>query len=96
LRPNYAKGVRDLAILVGRATRAGKKLSTLSLETEVRFRSAPDRHAFAEELARTVARLTAKYHDEGAPGGRRFRFFVGAYPAITREETGDLSPALLE
>jgi hypothetical protein len=33
-----------------------------------------------------VARLAAKYHDESAEGGRKFRFFGGVYPTITREE----------
>jgi hypothetical protein len=46
----------------------------------VRFASPEDRHAFSEELAEQVARLTTKYHDERARDGRRFRFFLGAYP----------------
>src|SRR5580704_9942483 len=40
-----AKVVRDLGILRGRADRAGKRLSTFTLETEVRFASAGDRDA---------------------------------------------------
>ncbi|MEM7353853.1 MAG: ArsR family transcriptional regulator, partial [Acidobacteriota bacterium] len=77
------KALRDLATLRRRADRAGKRLATFSLETEVRFASAKARHAFAEELTRETARLVAKYHDEEAPRGRRFRFFVGGYPQIT-------------
>jgi DNA-binding transcriptional ArsR family regulator len=81
-----ARAIRDLAILGRRAAKAGKRLATLTIETEVRFRSAEERNAFAEELANTLARLTAKYHDEQAPSGRLFRCWVGAYPAITRTE----------
>jgi DNA-binding transcriptional ArsR family regulator len=81
-----ARAIRDLAVLSSRADKAGKRLSTMALEVEVRFASAESRHAFAEELAQQVARLAAKYHDETAAGGRRFRFFCGVYPAITREE----------
>jgi DNA-binding transcriptional ArsR family regulator len=81
-----ARAIRELAVLCGRAEKAGKRVSTMALEVEVRFASAEARHGFAEELAQEVARLAAKYHDESAAGGRRFRFFGGVYPAITRDE----------
>lgn len=80
-----ARVIRDLAVLGLRARKAGKRLSTLTLETEVRFRTAQDRAAFSEELANTVARLAAQYHDTSSSEGRTFRFLVGAYPAITRQ-----------
>jgi DNA-binding transcriptional ArsR family regulator len=84
-----ARAIREIAVIWGRAEKAGKRTSTLALETEIRFASAGTRTAFAEELAKDVARLAAKYHDESAPGGRRFRFFCGVYPAITHEEPVD-------
>jgi len=84
-----ARAIRDLAVLCGRAEKAGKRVSTMALEVEVRFASAESRNAFAEELAATVAKLAAKYHDESASGGRKFRFFGGIYPVITREEPVD-------
>ncbi len=74
------KALQDLGDLRQRADRAGKKLATFSLQTEVRFSSPADRAAFTEELATAVARLVAKHHDERARGGRRFRFLLGAYP----------------
>jgi DNA-binding transcriptional ArsR family regulator len=74
------QAVRDVGELEARADEAGKRLATLTLTSEVRFASAETRTAFAEELATTLARLSAKYHDETAPRGRRFRFFVGGYP----------------
>ena len=55
-------------------------LPTFSVESEVRFASAKQRSAFAEELTELVAQLVAKYHDDSAAGGRRFRLVVGAYP----------------
>jgi hypothetical protein len=58
----------------------------------VRFASAADRNAFAEELATAVGRLTAKYHDESAAGGRRFRLLVGGHPAIASAETQEKKP----
>jgi DNA-binding transcriptional ArsR family regulator len=77
-----ARAIRDTARLREGARRAGKRLATLTLEAEVRFASAADRAAFAEELAETIAHLAAKYHDEKAPAGRRFRFFVGGHPTV--------------
>lgn len=81
-----ARIIRDLAVLGLRARKAGKRLSTLTVETEVRFRNAADRHAFSEELTTALARLTARYHDSASPEGRTFRFIVGAYPAITKQQ----------
>jgi hypothetical protein len=49
-----ARAIRDLAVLRTRAEKAGKKLATFTLETNVRFASAADQHAFAEELANAV------------------------------------------
>jgi DNA-binding transcriptional ArsR family regulator len=81
-----ARAIRDLAVLGVRAARAGKRLATLTMETEIRFRSAEERNAFAEDLAAAVARLASRYHDESAPGGRLFRLLVGCYPVITKSE----------
>ncbi len=75
-----AWAIRDLAALRGKADAAGKKIATLTLQADVRFATAETRHAFAGELSQEIARLVGKYHDETAPGGRRFRFFVGGYP----------------
>ncbi|MFN0136769.1 MAG: winged helix-turn-helix domain-containing protein [Phycisphaerae bacterium] len=80
-----AKAIRDLATLRERATAAGKKLPTLTLQSQVRFATAADRNAFAEELANFLATLAAKYHDDKTPDGRKFEFFVGAYPTITKK-----------
>ncbi len=79
--------IHDLAALRRRADKAGKRLATFNLQTEVRFPSAAARNAFAEELANEVARLAAKYHDERSPGGRRFKFILGGYPALIQEES---------
>jgi DNA-binding transcriptional ArsR family regulator len=75
-----ARAIRDLARLREKAEGTDRKIATLTLQTDVRFVSAEARHAFASELSREIARLAARYHDESAPGGRRFRFFVGGYP----------------
>lgn len=81
-----ARAIRDLAVLRRRADSVKKRLPTFTLQTDIRFASPQAVNGFTEELAREVARLTAKYHDDTASEGRLFRFFVGAYPAITKSE----------
>src|SRR2546426_273293 len=75
-----ARIVREVADLVRRANKAGKRLATLAVDTEVRFRSASDRAAFSKELTEAIAKLVSKYHDESAPGGRAHRLVVVAHP----------------
>ena len=79
-----AQAIRDLAALREGARKAGRRLATFTLQTEVRFASAHDRQAFTNELVNHVGRLTARYHDEKSPGGRRFSFFLGAYPSVLK------------
>ena len=81
-----ARTVREVGELVAGATRAGKRLATFTLDGEVRFASAADRSAFAEELATAVTALVGRYHDDSAPGGRPHRVVVTVYPHIEREE----------
>ena len=75
-----ARVVREVADLVSRANAAGKRLATLAIDTEVRFRSPTDRAAFSRELTEAVAGLVSKYHDESAPGGRAHRLVIVAHP----------------
>jgi len=75
-----ARLVREVGDLVRRARAAGKGLATLSIDTEIRFRSAAERAAFTRELTDAVTRLIAAYHDESAPGGRAHRLVIGAHP----------------
>ena len=75
-----ARVVREVSDLVTRAKKAGKRLPTLSVDAEVRFRSAEERAEFSNALANTVKNLVARYHDESAPGGRRHRLVIVAHP----------------
>ena len=75
-----SRAISELANMRRAADEAGKRLATLTLETEIRFASAAERAAFAGELAREIARLTAKYHDASAPRGRTHRIVSFAYP----------------
>lgn len=75
-----ARVVREVGDLVRKAKETGKRLATLAVDTEVRFRSAAERAAFSAELAEAITKLVAKYHDESAPGGRAHRLVVVAHP----------------
>ena len=77
-----ARMVRDLGILQAGAAKAGKRLPTLTLETEVRFASPEEQSAFARELTEAVLELAARYHQAHAPEGRTFRFVLAGHPAL--------------
>jgi DNA-binding transcriptional ArsR family regulator len=77
-----ARIVREVSVLLRRSAETGKRLPTLSIDTEIRFRSAGERAAFSHELTEAVARLAARYHDESAPGGRPHRLVVVAHPLL--------------
>jgi DNA-binding transcriptional ArsR family regulator len=82
-----ARLVREVGELIRGARSESKRLATFAIDGEIRFASAADRSAFAEELAEAVNDLTAKYHDEAATGGRRHRLVVALHPSITRPTT---------
>ncbi len=95
LLSTFSRGIRDLVELRQRADDAGMRLSTTTLETEVRFRTPADRTAFSQELTYLLAQLIAQYHDTTAPDGRTFRFVLGSYPFIapvTDAPAGEASP----
>ena len=81
-----ARLVRDVGELIAGAARARRRLATFAIDGEVRFASAADRAAFAEELAGAVTSLVSKYHDEAAPGGRAHRIVVAVHPKVQREK----------
>jgi hypothetical protein len=75
-----ARVVGEVGELARRADAQDKRLATLGIDTEIRFRSAAERSAFAAELAAAVTDLAARYHDEAAPGGRPYRVVVAVHP----------------
>lgn len=79
-----ARAIRELGELRARADDQGKRLVTMTLESELSFASAEARNAFAKELSEAIARLVVRYHDAGADDRHSFRVVVGAYPAQGR------------
>lgn len=76
-----ARLVQDVGTLITGAERANKRLATFAVDATVRFATARDRAAFADELATTITTLVAKYHDETTPGGRDHRVVLALHPS---------------
>ncbi|WP_437915903.1 helix-turn-helix domain-containing protein [Sorangium sp. So ce302] len=81
-----ARVVREVSELLRRSREADKRLASLSIDAEVRFRSPAERVAFTGELTRAVTALVARYHDDAAPGGRSHRLVIVAHPTPTPNE----------
>ncbi|WP_067679861.1 winged helix-turn-helix domain-containing protein [Nocardia miyunensis] len=83
-----ARLVQEVGALLTGAARAQRRVATFGIDAEVRFSSASDRAAFAEELAQAVTAIVGRYHDESAPGGRPYRVVVGLHqiPGSGRSE----------
>lgn len=91
-----ARAVREVGELVRRAFATEQRLATLSIDTEIRFRSAAERAAFSAELADAIAGLAARYHDAHAPGGRSHRVVLFAHPLPSPSGTAPDQPAPTE
>jgi DNA-binding transcriptional ArsR family regulator len=86
-----ARVVREVKALLGKSQELDKRLPTLSIDTVIRFRSAAERAAFSSDLAKAVAGLASRYHDESAPGGRAHRLMAMAYPLPHKSQTKEQS-----
>jgi DNA-binding transcriptional ArsR family regulator len=81
------RALNDLAALGRAAAARGKRVPTLTLETDVRFATPADQRRFADELTTAFATLAAKYHRPDTPQGRTFRVFACGYPAVPSSST---------
>jgi DNA-binding transcriptional ArsR family regulator len=75
-----ARTITEVSTLDARARAEHKRISTLAIDSEIRFASPESRAAFASELSDRVAGLVAKYHDDASPRGRRCRLVALAHP----------------
>ena len=69
--------VCEVGALVRRAGASGARVPTLTVVTQIGFRSAADRAAFADDLTAAVLDLAARYHHDD---GRPHRLVVAAHP----------------
>jgi DNA-binding transcriptional ArsR family regulator len=77
-----SKLIRDVGTLRRRADASGKRLATLTAQSDVRFASPADQHAFAAELTECLGRLAAKYNHPDATNGRSFSFVIAGHPTV--------------
>lgn len=82
-----ARVIREVGDLLRGSKEQGKHLATLSIDTEVRFRSPAERAAFTAELTDAITGLVARYHDAAAPGGRAHRLVLLAHPSPRKPRT---------
>ncbi|TQC40098.1 ArsR family transcriptional regulator [Rhodococcus sp. WS4] len=87
-----ARLVREVGELIAGATAARQPLATYAIDSEIRFASAADRSAFADELGESVKNLVARYHDENAATGRRHRLVVALHPSLKTQSQQAKSP----
>jgi len=98
----YLLGVMAVAQAeLARATREAaaqrKRLTTLSVSSELRFESAEQRGKFAAELRRSVIEVIARYAsphtmaDGSAGAGRPYRLILGCYPIPPKIAADDSS-----
>src|SRR5918994_1012418 len=83
---SYVISPAALAAVQPDPDRAPERVATFAIDGEVRFASAADRAAFAEELASAVATLVARYHDPRATHGRDHRVVVAVHPSVQPEK----------
>jgi hypothetical protein len=83
--------VRDVGTLITGSQKARKPAATFAIDGEVRFASAADRAASADELSTAITSLVHKYHTDTAEGGCRYRVVIAVHPTVTTE-TGDAQP----
>ncbi len=72
--------IREVAELARRADEREAPVESLTIDADICFATAADRAAFTDELAESVRRLAARFHDENAERGRWHRLVVAAHP----------------
>jgi len=80
--------VCDVARMREAADREGKRLLTLTVETELTFETPADFDAFSEQLSDAITALAKRY--AASPlrkGGRRYRLVAAAHPALLTKAT---------
>jgi DNA-binding transcriptional ArsR family regulator len=78
--------VREVGALARTVGTSGHRLPTFSVDTEIRFRSAEDRAAFADDLTAAVLDLAARYHHDD---GRPYRLVIASHPRPAAASPGD-------
>ena len=81
-----ARTIREVAALGELASKAGKRLTTMSLDSEVTFASPADREAFARDFLNAITQVIARYNAPPSKNARTYRVFAGAHPKYFEQE----------
>jgi DNA-binding transcriptional ArsR family regulator len=81
-----AATVRDVARMQAAAERAGRRLLTFTLESEVRLRAPAEMHRFTEALATAIAEVVASFD---TPDGRPYRVVAAGHPRPRNVHKGE-------
>jgi DNA-binding transcriptional ArsR family regulator len=84
-----ASSVRDVARMQSAADRAGKRLLTFTLESEVRLAAPDDLHRFTDALAAALAEVIAAFD---TPGGRPYRVVGAGHPTPAQADSAEQAP----
>lgn len=88
--------VRDVGTLLRGAQQAHRPVATFAIDGEVRFASAADRAAFAEELSEAVTELLRRHHTQRSPrtegSGKLHRLVIALHPAVPAGVPDDPDP----
>jgi DNA-binding transcriptional ArsR family regulator len=80
-----AEVAQTVATLRQEAETAGKRLPTLTMQTEIRFASPAEQKAFGDELTEALTQLIKRYH---SVEGQRFTFSVLGHPTAGEKGKG--------
>lgn len=87
---NAARIQSEMAAVEQQAAAEGKRVSTLTLDAEVRFASPEQRREFTQRLEQAMVDVIAQYT---SPSGRSFRMVVACYPLPRPEEENSRLPS---
>lgn len=84
----------DLIDVMERAGNEGKKIATLSLQSDFAFSTAEQRADFAAALESAIRDVIARHTEPvGTPASNPFRLVIGCYPSVERSDPGSAPPA---
>jgi DNA-binding transcriptional ArsR family regulator len=82
-----ARTIREVAALGELATRGGKRLTTMTVDSEVVLATPEDREAFARDLVAAIADVIARHNTPQAANVRAYRVFAGVHPRYVEEKS---------
>lgn len=75
-----ARTIREVAALGEVTSHTGKRLTTMSIDSEVMLGTPADREGFARDLLAAITEVIARHNAPDAANGRPYRVFAGAHP----------------